>query len=371
MRLVIALVRPAKVAPDIDESSRGRISRPLLVLLMIFATTVFAVPVFVATAVSFTVVTLDQMMQPSISPLDMKDPASWMLATQWLPGAPTEHEFHTGGLSRDVSVSSHASGTWRTLRRHGSVQSVTSWDPIEDQPRRLAVGNEYIKVMASAYASLVSSQTERGSHLYLGLGGGTLPMLLLHPQSLAIELDPDVVELATDHLGVDADMIDIIIDDALNHAAVAQGPHAAIFVDVFGADNNVPRAFVEEDFVRQLHGAVEDGGLVLANFHRGSSAENSRLENGKRLFAEVFGSCVAIPSRFQGNVILAAVKNHGEPLQPDVRKAERFARQEKWLFDPESRLRNVKVIRRPGETWLGSMGIVKNQKNRVLVQASS
>jgi len=334
---------------------------------MIITTSVFAVPLAASVFSTCAIFALDKISQPPLSSLDLRDTAPWQTAPEWLIGAPIEHEYRPDDAPHSpVSVATHSNGRWRTLQRHGSVQSVTRWDSKLNRPLHHAVGNEYLKVMASAYAALQShyqydtdDSSDSGkdiSHLHLGIGGGTLPMLIGNANGpiSAIDLDQDVISLATQHLGFNPDGdIEVITTDALHHQDVVHRSHSAVFVDIAGADNNIPAAFVERQFIDSVHRSLKEGGVVVANFHRGNAAENARVDAGTKMYSEVFGSCLAITSRFQGNVIIAAVKDdstahfgdgkvQGNNL--DIEKARQVAIRKGWKFDPESRLRAVKYF---------------------------
>jgi len=284
-------------------------------------------------------------------------------------------------------VAEHASGRWRTLRRHGSVQSVTLMEPrcnfedaddAEDSlvPFHASVGNEYLKVMASAYAALShhdgsSSGTNDDNNkiLHLGLGGGSLPMLIGEPCS-AIELDQDAVDLAIAYCGLDPEMVSIVRGgDALHHRTLApthgSTGYSCIFVDVFDYTNNVPRPFVEEDFVQGLWESLDDetGGLVIANFHCNgpNKQEDLMLQKATQMYSRVFtnknvglngsnekdGSCVLrIPSRYQGNMIVCARKGGtlSPPKELDMERARQVATTKGWMFDPGTRLQQAETI---------------------------
>jgi hypothetical protein len=319
--------------------------------------------------------------EPTLSLVDQEDPASWWeTSAQWL-GRPEKEIALNPCLS--IGIHSGASGTsWRTLRRYGSVQSVTRWDPVLNQPIHKAVGNEYIKVMASAHAATLATTTsnnnnddhyDKESHLYLGLGAGTLPMLMNSKRGIAIELDPNVAQAAVEYCGLQTgptpSSLQIIIGDALHHSKlVASGGinrkntndgdnqqqepeqqkhyYSAIFVDIFDPNNNVPIAFCQHDFVNSLYDSLQQDGVLIANFHVGSAAENQRLKLGRQTYEQVFGEqsrVLSITCRFQGNVILVAVKDNNKnrtrkPLQLDVGQAQRLGQQRQWPFDPASRL---------------------------------
>jgi spermidine synthase len=118
------------------------------------------------------------------------------------------------------------------------------------------------------------------------------------------------------------------------------------FVDIFDATNNVPLAFCQHDFVSNLHDSLQKDGVLIANFHIGSAAENQRLKLGQQTYAQVFGgqsNVLSITCRYQGNVILVAVKDSNKnktskPRQLDIGQAQRLGQKRQWPFDPASRL---------------------------------
>lgn len=343
----------------------------------------------------------------SLHPLDSIDPAGWSRSDEWLLDSTVQKEYALSSSSSS-SVAEHRSGRWRTLRRHGSVQSVTLMQPSSEEdycneslvPFHSSVGNEYLKVMASAYAALTDcgssdddgindfkqkglqvtrihqpqetssddggdrSSLSSSSIMHLGLGGGSLPMLLGEPCT-AIELDEETIDLAIKFCGLDPELVSIVRGgDALNHKRLVPGPHSCVFVDVFGSDNNVPPPFVEEEFVRGLWDSLEDGGLVIANFHCNSDVakneEDRRLDKAAEVYSRVFedprggSSLVKIPSRYQGNMILCAKKGSGNgpsrglsPEDFDIEKARQLADRKGWLFDPGARLKKAETVSLP------------------------
>jgi len=123
----------------------------------------------------------------------------------------------------------------------------------------------------------------------------------LHGPTSAIVLDQDAISLATQHLGFNPNGdIYVIRTDDLRYHEVVHRTHSDVFIDIAGADNNIPTAFVERQFIDVVV-------VVVANFHTKNAVENARVEAGNQMYSEVFGSCVAITSRFEGIVIIAAV----------------------------------------------------------------
>ena len=403
----------------------------------------FVAPLLLASAATIVVLNSNSVLDESgwLSVKDQNDPAGWRYANEWLPGAVRGRRFYplpdetidssktkaetttttTKKKKREVCfVETSAAGKWRALKRHDSIQSVTLWDTKLDMAIHGTAGNEYLKTMASVYlatngnddvsgnlpsstrpsSSLLSSSTGSGppSLLYLGLGAGTLPMMVGEP-ARAVELDPDVTALAKQFCGLDSELVRVVKGNALHFDSYRFDdlgkvdsndngnkderidtesnkerplePHLyqAIFVDVFGADNNVPPSFCKTKFVQRLYDNLHEGGRVIANFHRGTPAEDERLEEATAVYRQVFsdtslgkdssGCCCRVPVRYQGNTILCAVKRpqerpqeqHNREDKPqsiatllrtvDTEKLNTDADQRGWLFDPAARLQRI------------------------------
>ena len=171
-------------------------------------------------------------------------------------------------------------GGWRTLRFCGadgrsSVQSVTQMVGAGTaEPRWVA--NEYVKSLASV--GLASGALGAAPRVaFLGLGAGTLPLLLRRhvPDATleAVELDAAVVDAATSCLGLEKADVAVSVGDALAWAAAApDAQYDAIFVDVFDGDNLTPSAFVAPPFVADVRRALAPGGVAVHNLHTGSPA---------------------------------------------------------------------------------------------------
>ena len=71
-----------------------------------------------------------------------------------------------------------------------------------------------------------------------------------------------------------------------------------MFVNIAGADNNIPQSFIEYDFVQSLYDVMKDDGVVVSNFHRGNNDENALVVNAKNMYTRVFGGCYVVTSRF-------------------------------------------------------------------------
>ena len=292
---------------------------------------VAAAPLVAAGAAALALNALDE--DGAASDWDQSDPGRWKsVYDAWALGRGAEL-----GRRGSTIVESRANNNWRVLLRHGSIQSVTAWDPLTDAPRHSVIANEYIKTMACCAVG-----ARRGAlptkALFLGLGAGTLPSLLLHENAdyVAVELDEGAAELATEYLGLQG--VDVRIGDALDHSTIAPGRYDLIALDVYDETNNVPRPFCDRAFADGIANALSDDGVFVANFHVGSADEDARADRAARAYQSAFGELLAAPVRYQGNRVFVA---GADVVEADaVAAAERLG----WPFDPRSRLRRLERV---------------------------
>ena len=144
---------------------------------------VAAAPLVAAGAAALALNALDE--DGAASDWDQSDPGRWKsVYDAWALGRGAEL-----GRRGSTIVESRANNNWRVLLRHGSIQSVTAWDPVENTPRHSVIANEYIKTMACCAVGALGKLPTKA--LFLGLGAGTLPSLLYHENAdfVAVELD--------------------------------------------------------------------------------------------------------------------------------------------------------------------------------------
>lgn len=159
--------------------------------------------------------------------------------------------------------------------------------PVVADPRCLAM--EYTKTMAAAVSAVVGmaglqhwvrSQatlgTTGGCCVCYGMGGGSLPLFLAHhfPQMKvqAVDLDPVVVQAATDAMGfVSRHNLEAIIADAADHVAqLPAGQADVVLIDLFDAQNHVPAFLASSSFLTDLSRALHPShGSVIVNLHGG------------------------------------------------------------------------------------------------------
>lgn len=226
--------------------------------------------------------------------------------------------WHTIGTSGGAARSIYH-GVYRVDGRSGLV------DPRDVGP------SDYVRTMAAiALASMVDRDGDVPLRcLHFGFGAGGLQRLVGHhvPGSthLSVELDAGVVAAAA-ALGL-ADALGQRVErgDALRYGRPGGPPRDGarfdcIFVDVFDGANVLPPGFYADAYLRGLRDRVlAPGGVVVHNFHEGTSAHAARLEGACAAYGRVFRSCRRVAALNRGaqggNTIFLA------STEPQVRKS--------------------------------------------------
>ena len=333
---------------------------------------------------------LTTMLMTSYSWRTVPRPRELLVATDWASASKTPSEVVWSApsalnASETIEVREQCGplGVWRSLYCTGDAGNPTDADVQQSVTRmRLgkgcsasAVPSEYLLSMAAlALASLhlrrAASQAPR--FLFLGLGAGSLPMLLakLVPDAdlHAVELDPTVVEAAHSSMGLDRTRVRCEVGDAqqwLRRRAEATTSATgearstdepltsrfdAIFVDVFASDGLTPPAFYSDQCLQDMRRALVPGGCVVANCFHGQAESDRALSEISAGLRRAFGSgsCCLIPVfLYSGNAILAAERadQGASTLLSQADALPAAARREGWRrgarFDAARRLQEV------------------------------
>ena len=200
----------------------------------------------------------------------------------------------------NIIVTEDASG-YRVLRfeRGGARQSIGK----PGQPEYL--GFAYTKVAFVALALV----PEPSRVLVVGVGGGTMPMFLrsYYPSATidAVDIDPDVVQVARDYFGFrEDDRLKAHVDDGRAFIENAREPYDIIFLDAFGT-RNVPPHLTTAEFMRAVRRAAKPDGVIVGNVW-GRSA-NPLFDSMVRTYQEVFDELYMLDVPGTTNKILLAL----------------------------------------------------------------
>jgi spermidine synthase len=150
---------------------------------------------------------------------------------------------------------------------------------------------------ALALPVLALAPARRRSALMLGLGGGSVARILraLAPRIriVGVEIDPEVVAAARDHLGLDALGVEVVIGDAITALRAERRRFDLIVEDVFvGATRDVrkPKGFPEPVLALARRRLAPGGLLVCNTIHEGPEVASAlRAHAGDLLAIHVRG----------------------------------------------------------------------------------
>jgi len=152
--------------------------------------------------------------------------------------------------------------------------------------------------------------------LALGLGGGILPSEFSdRMQADAVEIDPEVVEVARNYFSLD-ERVNVIIDDGrtfLKGAGESGLKYDIIFVDVYNSHFSIPYHLVTIEAINGIERILDDRGIVVVNiisFAEGEKAE--MLRSLYKTYNKVFPGICMIPARDDNsraqNIVLVAAR---------------------------------------------------------------
>ncbi len=172
--------------------------------------------------------------------------------------------------------------------------------------------------------------------LVVGLGGGTIPMFLRkhYPDLVidAVELDPEVVNVAKQYFGFREDpRMRVYVADGRRFIEQCRVPYDIIFLDAFGCDS-VPYSLTTEEFLQSVRRAIVADGIVVGNIW--SRGANRLHDSMIRTYQEVFDDLYILGVRLAGNEILIASARK-RPIQSYdlARRASALSREKGFPFD--------------------------------------
>lgn len=170
----------------------------------------------------------------------------------------------TRGLGHDLIVTRN--GATITLWSAGGIRHT-----VFDSAAPHVPGLEYARNTLAALAFCPDAR----SYLILGLGGGSIPRMLLaaRPQIAveAVEIDPAVVELAARYFDIDTlPRFTVHLEDAAAFLRRCQSRYGVIVVDTYIGEQ-FPDRCASREFLKDARRCLADDGVLVVNWLNGNT----------------------------------------------------------------------------------------------------
>lgn len=213
---------------------------------------------------------------------------------------------------------------------------------VPGRPRQLELA--YTRV-ATVGLALVPPE---GRLLYVGLGGGAMPMyarqVLPDARVEAVEIDPLIVRVARRYFGVRPDS-QLVVHTGDGRAFIERAPpgrYHLIVLDAF-ADDEVPYALTTRQFLEAVRARLAPGGVVVSNLWSANPLYPAMVATYQSVFPQV--RLIRVDGRAQR--ILVASVERGLDRAALMEASRAVARRTALGFDLEELVR--RGYERPGE----------------------
>jgi predicted membrane-bound spermidine synthase len=182
-------------------------------------------------------------------------------------------------------------------------------------PRHLLTGFSWD---ALAAAALLRGDGAPKSVLVLGLGGGTvtrqLRAMLPEARITGVEIDAGIIDLARRYMDLDAQRLDVHIEDAYGFLENTREKFDAILDDLFltGPTDVVRSRTVAGGTMSLLKAKLQKGGVLVANLITDAGEHKTVRTESRRAYVETFASVRAVlPPRGLNEILVG-----GERTRP-------------------------------------------------------
>ncbi|MFZ5585355.1 MAG: spermidine synthase [Thermodesulfobacteriota bacterium] len=188
----------------------------------------------------------------------------------------------------------------------------------------------------SGFAALAFLDRPAADVLFVGLGGGSMPMYLrlVDPavQIDIVEIDPQVVEVAQKHLGFTPDpAIRTTVMDGRMHLKRHPKQYDVIFLDAYN-DHAVPFHLTTREFLELVKTRLKPGGVVASNVW--ASEINRYFTAQIKTYQAVFPEVYLLRAGMSANYIFLATEAKGRTSRETaVSRAKALMAGRPWSFD--------------------------------------
>lgn len=185
--------------------------------------------------------------------------------------------------------------------------------------------------------------------LIIGLGGGAMAMFLrtLFPnvEIDGVDIDPAVVSVAQQHLGLKLDAkLRAIVADGRKFTESSPGGYDLIFLDAYG-DAEPPKHLMTVEFLAAARKKLSPTGLAVANVW--SSADNKYYSDVVRTWENAFTALCVVDVQMATNTIFLA-RADGKAIADLPGRAAAFKKTRALTFDLSEEAKSGCVPQRPG-----------------------
>jgi spermidine synthase len=195
----------------------------------------------------------------------------------------------------------------------------------------------------SAFAALAFLAREPREVLFVGLGGGSMPMYLrlLFPQARMdiVEIDPEVARVAEKYLSFRPDdRMSVALSDGRLYMKRHPKRYDLIFLDAYN-DHAVPFHLTTREFLELARSRLEPGGVLASNIW--SLNLNRYFTAQIKTYQEVFPQLYLLQASGGANYIFIATADAARvsPEQAEAR-ARALMQGRPWSFDLAARVKS-------------------------------
>lgn len=171
-------------------------------------------------------------------------------------------------------------------------------------PRQLVFS--YTKYMLAGFTQLAEAPNRI---LVIGLGGGTIPMILeeLYPKAVidSIEIDPAVVRVAKEWFNYrESDQQKVHLVDGrvfVKRQGLKKVTYDVIILDAFNGDY-IPEHMMTQEYFQELKAILNPDGMLMAN----TFSSNRLYDHESATYRSVFGDFYHLHSDLSGNRVIFA-----------------------------------------------------------------
>lgn len=194
----------------------------------------------------------------------------------------------------------------------------------------------------SAFAALAFLNREPGEVLFVGLGGGSMPMYLrlLFPQARMdiVEIDPEVARVAEKYLSFKPDdKMSLSVSDGRIYLKRHPKRYDLIFLDAYN-DHAVPFHLTTREFLELARSRLKPGGVLASNIW---SLDLNRYFTAQiKTYQEVFPQLYLLRASGSANYIFIATQEPGRVSREQaLARARELMLGRPWSFDLAQRLK--------------------------------